>query len=52
MASKDTNGDPLPVYDGSTWDPFAGRLLLTTEEQLGAERLSGDAALPVAGGAA
>ena len=35
MASKDTNGDPLPVYDGSTWDPFAGRLLLTTESNSG-----------------
>ena len=35
MASKDTNGDPLPVYDGSTWDPFARRLLLTTESNSG-----------------
>ena len=35
MASKDTNGDPLPDYDGSTWDPFAGRLLLTTESNSG-----------------
>jgi hypothetical protein len=35
MASKDTNGDPLPDYDGSSWDPFAGRLLLTTESNSG-----------------
>jgi hypothetical protein len=32
MASRDVNGDPLPVFDGSTWDPFAHRLLLTSEE--------------------
>ena len=35
MASKDTKGDPLPDFDGSTWDPFAGRLLLTTESNSG-----------------
>ena len=32
MASHDVNGDPLPVYDGSTWDPFDKHLLLTTED--------------------
>jgi hypothetical protein len=32
LASRDVNGDPLPVFDGSTWDPFAHRLLVTEEE--------------------
>ncbi len=32
MASHDVHGRPLPVYDGSTWDPFAHRLILTTED--------------------
>lgn len=31
MATQDTNGDPLPTFDGSTWDPFAERLLFTAE---------------------
>jgi hypothetical protein len=31
MASRDTAGNPLPVFDGSTWDPFANRLLFTAE---------------------
>jgi hypothetical protein len=31
MASTDTDGDPLATIDGSTWDPFAQRLLFTTE---------------------
>lgn len=31
LASKDANGNPLAAIDGSTWDPFAKRLLLTTE---------------------
>jgi hypothetical protein len=31
MASRDTAGTPLPVFDGSTWDPFANRLLFTAE---------------------
>src|SRR4029077_6237210 len=35
MASKDTNGAPLPDFDGSTWDPFAQKLLLTTEDNAG-----------------
>ena len=26
-----TQGDPLPDFDGSTWDPFAQRLLFTAE---------------------
>jgi hypothetical protein len=32
MASADRNGAPLPLIDGSTWDPFAQRLLFTSEE--------------------
>ena len=31
MADHDVNGNPLPVYDGSTWYPFSRRLLLTAE---------------------
>ncbi|MDR3474195.1 MAG: DUF839 domain-containing protein [Devosia sp.] len=32
MADKDTDGKPLPLIDGSAWDPFAKVLLLTSEE--------------------
>jgi hypothetical protein len=31
LATTDVNGANLPDYDGSTWDPFAHRLLLTAE---------------------
>jgi uncharacterized protein DUF839 len=31
MATKQTNGDPIPTIDGSTWYPFSERLLFTTE---------------------
>ena len=31
LATKDVDGKPLPTIDGSTWDPFAQRLLFTTE---------------------
>ena len=31
MASTDVNGNPLPTFDGSTWNPFAQRLLFTAE---------------------
>ena len=31
FAALDRAGDPLPVFDGSTWDPFAQRLLFTSE---------------------
>jgi hypothetical protein len=33
MATKDVTGAPLETIDGSTWDPFAQRLLFTTESQ-------------------
>src|SRR5262249_60284484 len=31
MASKDVTGKPLPAFDGSTWYPWAQRLLFTAE---------------------
>jgi hypothetical protein len=31
LATQDVNGANLPDYDGSTWDPFAKRLLFTSE---------------------
>jgi hypothetical protein len=31
LATTDVNGNPLATIDGSTWDPWAERLLLTTE---------------------
>ncbi len=31
MASQDATGAPIQGIDGSTWDPFAHRLLFTTE---------------------
>ncbi len=31
MATQDVAGANLPNFDGSTWDPFAKRLLLTSE---------------------
>jgi hypothetical protein len=33
MAIRDTLGRPLANIDGSTWDPFAQRLLVTTENE-------------------
>ena len=31
LATKDTSGANLPDFDGSTWDPFAQKLLFTAE---------------------
>ena len=31
LATTDVDGSPLPSFDGSTWNPFARRLLLTAE---------------------
>jgi hypothetical protein len=31
LADHDSSGQPLPTFDGSTWDPFARRLLFTAE---------------------
>jgi hypothetical protein len=33
LASNDKDGKPLPTIDGSTWDPWAERLLFTTESK-------------------
>lgn len=32
LATADKDGNPVPGIDGSTWDPFAGRLLFTAEQ--------------------
>jgi Bacterial protein of unknown function (DUF839) len=37
MASKDSTGAALDIIDGSTWDPFAQRLIFTTEDSSGPE---------------
>ncbi|HZR94632.1 MAG TPA: alkaline phosphatase PhoX [Gaiellaceae bacterium] len=31
VATQEHDGTPMPVIDGSTWDPFAKRLLFTSE---------------------
>lgn len=31
VADADANGNPLPTFDGITWDPFSRQLLLTAE---------------------
>ncbi|HEY5986196.1 MAG TPA: alkaline phosphatase PhoX [Streptosporangiaceae bacterium] len=33
LATTDANGQPIATIDGSTWDPWARRLLLTTENE-------------------
>jgi hypothetical protein len=33
LATTDTSGSPIATIDGSTWDPWAQRLLFTTENQ-------------------
>ena len=32
MASADSTGAPISIIDGSTWDPWAQRLIFTTED--------------------
>ncbi|HTO09175.1 MAG TPA: alkaline phosphatase PhoX [Myxococcota bacterium] len=32
LADHDTDGNPISTIDGSTWNPFAQRLLFTTED--------------------
>jgi hypothetical protein len=32
LADHDSSGKALPAFDGSTWDPFAHRLLFTAED--------------------
>jgi hypothetical protein len=33
LATTDANGQPISTIDGSTWDPWARRLLFTTENE-------------------
>jgi hypothetical protein len=33
LAAKDADGQPITTIDGSTWDPWARRLLFTTENE-------------------
>jgi hypothetical protein len=35
LATQDVTGQPLDTIDGSTWDPFAQKLVFTTEDQNG-----------------
>ena len=49
MADADVSGKPLPLIDGSAWDPFAKVLLLTSETGTTRRRLDGDDRLPVEG---
>jgi hypothetical protein len=46
LASTDVAGNPLPTIDGSTWDPWAKRLLFTTESGSNASALQATAAFP------
>ena len=47
MAATDVTGAPIADIDGSTWDPFAQRLIFTTENCARRSRVPGDAGLPV-----
>ncbi len=44
MATRDSQGKPLPDFDGSTWDPFAKKLLYTAEDGCDGGVWQGDAA--------
>ncbi|MCW2620954.1 MAG: phosphatase-like protein, partial [Frankiales bacterium] len=44
LASQDTTGAALPAFDGSTYDPFAHRLLMTAEAGCDGGVWAGDAA--------
>ena len=48
LAAKDVTGAPIATIDGSTWDPFAERLILTTENPCCSDVL-GDGGLSVPG---
>jgi len=43
MATRDDKGGPLPDFDGSTWDPFAKKLLFTAENGCNGGVWQGDA---------
>jgi len=47
LATTDVNGNPLATIDGSTWDPWAKRLLITTENS-GAPTYAATAGFPSA----
>jgi len=42
LATKDSTGKPLPDFDGSSWDPFAKKLLFTAENGCGGGVWAGD----------
>ena len=44
LATRDSAGQPLPTFDGITWDPFANRLLMTAEKGCAGGVWAGDAA--------
>ena len=44
MATKDSSGKALPNFDGSTWNPFAQKLLFTSEAGCKGGVWQGDAA--------
>jgi hypothetical protein len=46
LATQDTDGHNLPDIDGSTWDPFAHRLLFTSEGSLGGGVWQSDLGVP------
>lgn len=46
LATQDSTGAPLKNIDGSTWDPFAQRLLFTTENSSGPGVYSATPGLP------
>jgi hypothetical protein len=46
LASTDEDGNPLPLIDGSTWDPWAKKLLFTTESGDNASIMTATATFP------
>jgi hypothetical protein len=46
LATQDTDAHNLPDIDGSTWDPFAKRLLFTSEGSLGGGVWQSDLGVP------
>jgi hypothetical protein len=46
LGTTDSDGHALPDFDGSTWDPWAKKLLFTAEGSLGGGVWSADPGLP------
>ena len=46
LGTEDSDGKALPDFDGITWDPWAKKLLLTSEGSLGGGVWSADPGLP------